>query len=67
VDCSQLRLLDCYAVLYVLRGLARKDGGDSSARWRELIGLATEKPRGEPKAPALEKIAVPTINTDRPR
>lgn len=31
------------AVLYALRGLTGKDAGDSSAKWRELLGIAREK------------------------
>lgn len=31
------------AVLYALRGLTAKDGGVSSAQWRELLGLAKKK------------------------
>ncbi|HTU18312.1 MAG TPA: HEAT repeat domain-containing protein, partial [Gemmataceae bacterium] len=32
------------AVLYALRGLTGKDGGDSSAKWRELLGIAAQAP-----------------------
>jgi hypothetical protein len=46
------------AVLYALRGLTGKDGGDSSIHWRELLGLVVEKPKGEKKSPVLEKIAI---------
>lgn len=31
------------AVLYALRGITGKDAGDSSAKWRELLGIAREK------------------------
>src|SRR5262249_1450943 len=31
------------AVLYALRGLSGKDGGDSTDKWRELLSLATDK------------------------
>jgi hypothetical protein len=54
-------------VLYALRGLTGKDGGDSSAGWRELLGSITEQPKEEKKRPALEKIAVSSINADRLR
>lgn len=31
------------AVLYALRGLTGKDGGDSPAKWREMLDIATRK------------------------
>jgi hypothetical protein len=31
------------AVLYALRGITGKAGGDSSASWRELLGIARDK------------------------
>jgi hypothetical protein len=31
------------AVLYALRGMTGKDGGDSSENWRELLGIARDK------------------------
>jgi hypothetical protein len=31
------------AVLYALRGLTRKDAGDSSTRWRAMLGLSEKK------------------------
>ena len=35
------------AVLYALRGLTGKDGGDSSTARRELLGLSTGDPEGD--------------------
>ncbi|HWG41323.1 MAG TPA: HEAT repeat domain-containing protein [Gemmataceae bacterium] len=32
------------AVLYALRGLTGKDGGDSTAKWRDMLGITTGKP-----------------------
>jgi hypothetical protein len=55
------------AVLYALRGLTGKDLGNSSALWRELLGTSAEKPKGETKSPALEKIAIPTPDPERSR
>jgi hypothetical protein len=55
------------AVLYALRGLTGKDGGDSSARWRELLGPIAGKPGGEKERPALANIAVSLTEPDRPR
>jgi hypothetical protein len=44
------------AVLYALRGITGKDGGDSSARWRELLGIAgAEKPSLPPTGPTLAR------------
>jgi hypothetical protein len=47
------------AVLYALRGITGKDVGDSSTRWREVLGLIARKPVEERKSPPLDKIAVP--------
>jgi hypothetical protein len=55
------------AVLYALRGLTGKDGGDSSTRWRELLGLLAERPGGEKKRSALEATTVSLAGADRPR
>jgi hypothetical protein len=46
------------AVLYALRGLTGKDGGISSTRWREQLGLSS---RGSEKTqdPSLDKISKP--------
>ncbi len=55
------------AVLYALRDLTGKDGGSSSARWRELLGLSTDRPKGERKNPALEHIAITPTERDRSR
>jgi hypothetical protein len=55
------------AVLYALRGLTGKDGGDASARWRELVGSIAERPKGEQKSPALEMAPVSLIDPNRPR
>jgi hypothetical protein len=46
------------SVLYALRGLTGKDGGTSSERWRELLGLIAEKPKGDKDRSALEKITI---------
>jgi hypothetical protein len=46
------------AVLSALRGLTGKDGGASSAHWRELLGPITAKRKGEQERPGLEKIPV---------
>jgi hypothetical protein len=45
-------------VLSALRGLTGKDGGASSARWRELLGPITAKRKGEQERPGLAKIPV---------
>lgn len=55
------------AVLYALRGLTGKDGGNSSTRWRELLGLIAAKPNREMDKSGLEKITVSPTNTQRPR
>jgi hypothetical protein len=55
------------AVLYALRGLTGKDGGDSSARWRELLGSIAGKPKGDKQRAALEAIAVSLTDPNRPR
>jgi hypothetical protein len=55
------------AVLYALRGLTGKDGGESSARWRELLGAMTRKPKQEKESPALEKLTIPLAGTARTR
>ena len=46
------------AVLSALRGLTGKDGGASSARWRELLSPITAKRKGEQERPGLAKIPV---------
>lgn len=46
------------ALLYALRGLTGKDGGDSSARWRSLLDLAAEKTKDQKNHFPLEKFAV---------
>jgi hypothetical protein len=45
------------AVLYALRGLTRKDAGDSSTKWRAMLGF-TEKKKPEPEiiAPPVKDI-----------
>lgn len=55
------------SVLYALRGLTGEDGGDSSALWRQLLGLSAGKPKGEKKSSALEKLTVSTPDTERAR
>jgi hypothetical protein len=55
------------AVLYALRGLTGMDGGGSSARWRELLGPITGKPKRQQERPALDKITVSRPDPDRPR
>lgn len=55
------------AVLYALRGLTGKDGGTSSARWRELLGRTAAKPKGEKMIPALKKFVVSKTDTGRLR
>jgi hypothetical protein len=55
------------AVLYTLRGLTGKDGGASSARWRDILGPITGKPRGEQDKPVLEKIPVFLADSPGPR
>ena len=47
------------AVLYALRGLTGKDGGDSSAKWGELLGIAVKVP-DKNKTDSVDK-------TDKPR
>src|SRR5262249_14516757 len=55
------------AVLYALRGLTGKNGGDSSTSWRELLGLSIGKPRGDRQRPALEKLTLSLADPNRPR
>jgi hypothetical protein len=55
------------AVLYALRGLTGKDGGDSSAIWRELLGLIAQTPKSERKNPVLDKMAVSPAEGKRRR
>lgn len=55
------------AVLYALRGITGRDSGDSSARWRETLGISADKPTGEKKTPALENIAISPMDPDRSR
>jgi hypothetical protein len=55
------------ALLYALRGLTGKDGGASSARWRELLGLGASKPEEKAHRPVPEDIPVSTPGPDRPR
>jgi hypothetical protein len=55
------------AVLYALRGLTGKDGGNSSVRWRELLGPIAVKSKDEKKSPELKKLGVSPTETDRSR
>jgi hypothetical protein len=55
------------AVLYALRGLTGKDGGDSRARWLELLGPMAGNPRAAKERPALERFTVSRPGTDRSR
>jgi hypothetical protein len=48
------------AVVYALRGLTGKDGGDSADKWRDLLGIAKDKDATldkttKDKKPALDK------------
>jgi hypothetical protein len=55
------------AVLFALRGLTGKDVGESSARWREILGPIPWKPKQEKEGPTLDKIAVSLAGTERTR
>ncbi len=55
------------AVLYALRGLTGKDGGDSSARWRELLGLHAGKPEGKKERPVLDRMTASLTDSPGPR
>jgi hypothetical protein len=55
------------AVLYALRGLTGKDGGDSRARWLELLGPMAGTPRAAHERPALEKITISLPGAERSR
>jgi HEAT repeat protein len=55
------------AVLYALRGMTGKDAGDSSAKWRDLLGITEAKPvhaKIETTA-AVEKTGAPPKGNDR--
>lgn len=54
------------AVLYALRGLTGRDGGDASARWRELLGLTAGQPKGGQESPSLEPSAISLTDPGRP-
>ncbi len=43
------------AVLYALRSLTRKDAGDSSVKWRELLGLTEKKKPAVPQKDITRK------------
>ena len=50
-------------MLYALRGITGKDGGDSSVKWRDLLGIARDKDANLDKTTVRDKN--PSLNTTK--